>query len=245
MGQFLNVHLLLFGGATAFNSFWDKDEGPIGGLKNPPKLAPWTRSASLIIQFVGLAFAWPLGYVYVAIYVFSLILFWLYSTPVARWKGHPILSLFVIAFSTGTNGFLMGYIAAGQPVDVNGILASIGVAFVLTSMYPVSQIFQVEEDLARGDRTFAAIFGKRGLMVFYGLAYPIGVGLIAYTLVAAGSVLGWVFAAVSAGPGLVVFSKIQSLKGEAGEYEAVMRLKFVTSLSFVFFIIAARLYLEL
>ncbi|MDZ7682184.1 MAG: hypothetical protein U5J63_10870 [Fodinibius sp.] len=30
--KFLNVHLLLFGGATAYNSYWDKDTGPIGGL---------------------------------------------------------------------------------------------------------------------------------------------------------------------------------------------------------------------
>jgi hypothetical protein len=49
--QFLNVHLLLNGGVTAYNSFWDKDEGPIGGLSRPPPLArnsplPRARSPS-------------------------------------------------------------------------------------------------------------------------------------------------------------------------------------------------------
>ncbi len=78
--QFINVHLLLFGGATAYNSFWDKDEGPIGGLQNPPKMQPWMWSASLILQGVGLLIAIPQGLLYSGIYLGSILFFWLYST---------------------------------------------------------------------------------------------------------------------------------------------------------------------
>ena len=43
-------HLGLYGGATAFNSYWDKDKGPIGGLKNPPPMRPWMRWASFLMM---------------------------------------------------------------------------------------------------------------------------------------------------------------------------------------------------
>src|SRR4051812_29698615 len=33
---FLAFHLFLYGGATAFNSYYDRDEGPVGGLERPP-----------------------------------------------------------------------------------------------------------------------------------------------------------------------------------------------------------------
>ena len=45
-------HLGLYGGATAFNSYWDKDKGPIGGLKNPPPMRPWMRWASFFMMLL-------------------------------------------------------------------------------------------------------------------------------------------------------------------------------------------------
>ncbi|MEZ4680201.1 MAG: UbiA family prenyltransferase [Caldilineaceae bacterium] len=33
---FVAFHLFLYGGMTAFNSYYDRDEGPIGGLEEPP-----------------------------------------------------------------------------------------------------------------------------------------------------------------------------------------------------------------
>src|SRR5262249_27029928 len=84
--QFLNVHLLLNGGVTAYNSFFDEDEGPIGGLEHPPKLAPWTHWASVAVQLVGLGFALSLGAVYIAIYMSTMGLSVLYSSRRFRWK---------------------------------------------------------------------------------------------------------------------------------------------------------------
>src|SRR6056297_121117 len=69
--QFANVHLLLFGGATAYNSFWDKDSGPVGGLKNPPPMTQWMWLASLLLQMVGLMIAIPQGSLFVSVYALS------------------------------------------------------------------------------------------------------------------------------------------------------------------------------
>ena len=75
--QFINVHILLFGGATAYNSYWDKDEGPIGGLKSPPKMTRWMWLTSLSMQIAGLGWALNINANYAIVYMVSLILFWL------------------------------------------------------------------------------------------------------------------------------------------------------------------------
>ncbi len=241
--QFLNVHVLLFGGATAYNSYWDKDEGPIGGLKSPPKMTKWMWSVSLLIQFIGLAWAWTIGLSYTIIYIVSLLLFWLYSTPHARWKGHPILSMIAIGFSTGTNSFLLGYLAGGGKVlSVNEGVIALGVACIILSLYPASQIFQIEEDRSRGDRTFAMEFGLKGIRIFYFLMFIIGSFIISYFLYHTDQLLGLIFG----GLGLMAFTGILliliKLEGKEDEYGKVMKIKFLASLSFVLFILSTLLY---
>lgn len=237
--QFLNVHVLLFGGATAYNSWWDKDEGPIGGLKSPPKMEQWMWPASLVIQFAGLFWAISISGLYAAVYAVSMLFFWLYSTPLFRWKGKPILSLVAIAVSTGTNSFLMGFIAAGgTAIGLFELSLAVGVALVLLSLYPVSQVFQTDEDAKRGDQTFAVCYGLRGVKWLFTLLFPLGAGLLAYGFFHQIFTLGLLFTGVNliAYAGLSWF--VWNLKGNSEEYSTVMKIKFVASFSFGLFILA-------
>lgn len=236
--QFLNIHLLLFGGATAYNSYWDKDEGPIGGLAHPPAMYEWMRPASIILQFLGLWIASWIGWLFVLFYVVSMIFFWLYSTPLARWKGSPLKSLIAIGISTGTNSFMMGYLAAGpDSPGVNEFFAALGVAFVILSMYPVSQIFQIKEDLRRGDQTFASKFGKKGVEHFFLITFIMGALIIAITFYEFELLLSFLFGFVSLGTGFFIWHQLSHLKGRSEEYAKVMNMKYGASFSFVLFIL--------
>ena len=237
--QFLNIHILLYGGATAYNSYWDRDTGPIGGLKNPPKMTRWMHPASLLLMIAGLALALPMGTLYTIIFLISLLTFWLYSTPHARWKQHPTLSLLAIAVSTGITSVLLGTLAAGGSITNAPVAAStLGATLILLSMYPVSQIFQIDEDRARGDRTFAVQFGIQGVRRFFAISFLFGLMFIAAGI-ATQSVLAAVIlsAGALASYGLI-YRILAGLKGNPSEYSKVMRAKFLASLSFVLFFLA-------
>jgi 4-hydroxybenzoate polyprenyltransferase len=241
--QFLNVHLLLNGGVTAYNSYWDEDEGPIGGIEHPPKMAKWMHPASIALQLAGLALAWSEGPWFIALWVLTMALSILYSARPLRWKGHPILSLVCVGVGTGTNTFLMGHLAASEgPPSALVLAAASGVALLLLSLYPLSQVYQIEVDRSHGDRTFAVAFGLAGVRRFFTVAYPVGLAAVSATLFLAGEEkIAMVFSGVGAIAGLVNGRALFRLEGKPEEYGAVMRLKYRASLGFVFFLAACLL----
>lgn len=237
--QFINVHVLLFGGATAFNSYWDKDEGPIGGLRNPPKMTKWMHQASIILMFSGWMWAYTINTQYFIIYGVSLLLFWLYSTPHARWKGDPHLSMIAIAVSTGMNSTLLGFYAADGSFSWVMLLASIGASFVLLSLYPVSQIYQQEEDQRRGDFTFYGHYGLSGVKRFFNLSYPVGLSVLSVSLMSISIMPGLFLLITGMGAYLYLLKTVNELEGLEIEYRNVMKIKFIASLSFVLFLLTA------
>lgn len=237
--HFLIVHLLLFGGATVYNSYWDKDEGPIGGLRHPPPLAPWTHRASIGMQCAGLLLSLNMGLLYVLFFMASMLFFWLYSHPVYRWKGHPFLSLAAIGISTGTNSVIMGYLAAGSEWSNLVLIPAAGTALIMLSLYPVSQVYQVDEDKKRGDRTFAVAFGNAGVYRFFLTAFTLGTLLVSAGFHFFLPELVTVFIPVAVVAGGVTAGFLRPSADTGQGYHRVMRIKYVMSSLFVLFLLGS------
>lgn len=162
---FVAFHVFLYGGITAYNSYYDRDEGPVGGLRTPPPVTPQLLPFSLFAQLVGLGLALYVGVAFTFLYLGIAALSVAYSHPRFRWKAKPIHSLLVVAFGQGTAGFAAGWLAGGSawpPVaPIRVALGALVATLATVGMYPLTQLYQIEEDRARGDRTFAVAFGPR------------------------------------------------------------------------------------
>lgn len=162
---FLILHVLLYGGTTAYNSFYDQDTGPVTGLRHPPRAGPWCRNGGLLFMGTGALASMRISAAFALVYCVIMLLSIGYSHPRVRWKNGPLSSLAVVAFGQGVLGFVAGAVVAvprGWPPASLPLWAGGAAATLLTTgLYPLTQVFQVEEDLARGDRTFAAHFGPR------------------------------------------------------------------------------------
>lgn len=232
--QFLNVHLLLFGGATAYNSWHDRDDGPVGGLRHPPPMEPWMGTASLLLQAGGLFLAARAGLLFAATYAAAMLLFWLYSRPRNRWKGSPGKSLAAIGLSTGVCPLLMGLIAAGAvSADLTMLMPALaGAMGVILSLYPVSQVYQVEEDRRRGDRTFAIAYGPAGVIRLFRFTWFPGVLLISLALGELQMEWGLLLAAGGLTAGVAIDRILHRQVWQAEGYGTVMRIKFGASFLF-------------
>lgn len=166
---FLAFHLFLYGGTTAFNSYYDQDEGPVGGLESPPPAIPALLPFSLIWQTIGALFAALVNLPFLMIYLVIFVMGAAYSHPRLRWKSRPFAGLLTVAIGQGILAGLGGWVSAyGGWITPDGLtwLGIVAVALITTGFYPITQIYQVDEDLARGDLTFAAWAGPRGTFAF-------------------------------------------------------------------------------
>lgn len=169
-GGFIAFHVFLYGGITAYNSYYDRDVGPVGGLKRPPPVNELLLPFSLGVQAFGFVLALGVGAWFSVLYAIVVLLSVAYSHPRWRWKARALLSLVVVALGQGTVGFLGGWLCgAPSPPSLVGLDALLGLVVATLSavgLYPLTQIYQIEEDRARGDSTFAVVFGPNASFKF-------------------------------------------------------------------------------
>ena len=182
---FVALHLFLYPAATAYNSAVDRDRGPVVGLAEPPPPPPRLAAFAALLALVGLPLAVAAGGAFAALY--ALIAGWTiaYSHPRTRWKASPWKSALAIALGQGALGFAAGWFATAAPVALPTSLAAgaAGAALTALGLYPATQVFQVEEDRLRGDRTIAVALGPVRALRFGSLC-----------LAAAAAVTAWLVA---------------------------------------------------
>ncbi len=105
-----------------------------------------------------------------------------YSHPRPRWKGRPGLDLVtnMLGYGAGTTaaGLLTGRAALPDGIPAAGpdaALHCLAFALLFGSFYPLTQIYQLEADRGRGDRTLTTRLGATGALT---LALGLGFGAL-------------------------------------------------------------------
>lgn len=164
----------LSGGATAYNSYFDRDEGPVGGLRRPPKVRPSMLWLSLALQLAGgVLLAMSATWTDAGVYLLGALVFLAYSTPGIRTKSRPLLATATVAIGSGALASLAGSLAAGGGPNL-GMLSA---ALFIAGFYPLTQLGQIDEDRRRGDRTFAVALGRNAAFAWSGIVLPLACSL--------------------------------------------------------------------
>ncbi|HEU5305100.1 MAG TPA: UbiA family prenyltransferase [Gemmatimonadales bacterium] len=156
----------LNGGTLALNSAYDRDEGDIAYLRRPPPPPMHLALFGLGLMVAGLLGALYLPPAYRAAYAVCLGLSVLYSVPPFRLKATPGADWIINMVGFGTLTPYAGWAATGLPVHATGALVLVGFCPLFAAFYPLTQLYQREEDQRRGDQTFAGMLGvRRSLLV--------------------------------------------------------------------------------
>lgn len=156
----------LNGGTLAINSAFDRDEGDVAYLRRPPVPPPGLFAFGMGLMLAGLAASLLLPRPYTWLYVACLVMSVLYSVPPARLKAVAGADWLINLLGFGTLTPLAGWASTGEPLTEWGWFVVWGFGALFAALYPLTQLYQFDEDLQRGDRTFALVLGKRrSLMV--------------------------------------------------------------------------------
>jgi 4-hydroxybenzoate polyprenyltransferase len=174
--------VFLNGGTLAINSVFDKDEGDIGYLNSPPALPRYLLQFSWGLLAVGqaLAFLLPVGFrvAYAICFVLSI----LYSVPPFRFKAVAGVDWVINMWGFGTLTPYAAWAATGRPLDIGHGLVLLAFCPLFAGLYPLTQLYQFDEDRRRGDRTLALILGMRASLVVATLATLLAFGLLAWAM---------------------------------------------------------------
>ncbi len=178
----------LNGGTLALNSAFDRDEGDVAYLKRPPAPPSGLALFGLALMAGGMLVALWLPRPFAYAYGICAILSVLYSVPPVRLKAIPGLDWIVNMAGFGLLTPYAGWTLTGREVTGPGGIVLVSFALLFGSLYPLTQIYQLEEDRRRGDRTLASALGlDRSLLLAILMAALAFAGL---SLAAAGSAWG-------------------------------------------------------
>jgi len=165
--SFFLLHLLVYPSSNGYNSYMDRDETPIGGLASP--LQPTRQLFYVTVLMDALAvvlsiFISPLFAIGIVVYILASRA---YSYRGIRLKKYPFLGFLTVFLCQGALVFVLAYHAAAQaPLSKVPWLPTLLSSFLIGALYPLTQIYQHEEDCKDGVVTISYRLGKKGTFAF-------------------------------------------------------------------------------
>lgn len=237
VGVFVVLHLLAYPASNGYNSYYDRDEGSIGGLKQPPKVSK--ELLHLVYLFDALA---VLGGVLLNPWFGLLVALYLlvskaYSYEGIRLKKYPLVSTAVVVVFQGAFTFLMTQVGVGATqstlLEATNLLLALVSSLFLCGSYPLTQVYQHQEDARRGDQTLSLLLGIRGTFVFAAIGLLTGAAVLAYTLWLRGEVQHLLIFLAATGPVVALFGRWAYAVWQnpaAADFEHTMCMNQVSSL---------------
>ncbi len=178
---FIILHLLVYPASNGYNSYMDRDETSIGGLKKPSQPTKQLFYVTVIMDVTALIFS-----AFISIYfLFGISIYILasraYSYRKIRLKKYPIIGYLTVIIFQGALTFILVYHGVHTDktlhVPLEGMIAS---SLLIGGFYPLTQIYQHDADLKDGVKTISYLLGYRGTFIFTAIIYLFAMMALAY-----------------------------------------------------------------
>ena len=231
--------VMLNGGTMAINSAFDKDEGNIGYLRNPPKPPKYLLHLSIVMLTISLLLGFTLPSLFMWCNTSCIIMSVIYSVPPLRLKAKAGWDLLINSLGFGLLTPLAGWGLTKKPLTISMFIIITGFMVLFGALYPLTQFYQITEDIDRGDRTFIVVIGKKQslilsivLTVIAHLCFAWGVMHYNYKLTLVPivvSIIAWLIVIV---PWLINCNLWNSKQHETSMYRALLAW-FITNISLI------------
>ena len=175
--SFLIIHVLVYPASNGYNSYMDRDEESIGGLEKPPMptkqlfyVTMFMDALSLILSFI---FVNTLFAVCILLYILASRA---YSSKQIRLKKYPLLGFLTVVIFQGGFTFFMSSIGISNSsfsITNNHTYILIACSLQIAGAYPLTQIYQHQQDLKDGVKTLSYKLGYKGTFIFTAVMFAL------------------------------------------------------------------------
>ena len=176
---FVILHLVVYPSSNGYNSYMDRDTSPIGGLKNP--LQP-TRQLFIVTECMDIT-AVVISFFITWLFALGIFLYIIasraYSNRKIRLKKFPITGyMTVVIFQGAVTFFLVYHGADGNHTTHVPVISMVASSLLIGGFYPLTQIYQHEDDIKDGVKTISYQLGYSGTFIFTGIVYVLAFSML-------------------------------------------------------------------
>lgn len=179
---FFILHFLVYPSSNGYNSFMDRDETPIGGIKDPLPPTRQLYKVSIVMDAAAIGLSLFISYWFTFCILAYIAASRAYSYRGIRLKKYPVAGYLTVIIFQGAVTYFMVY--HGSSVNKTLLVPPVDLAaasLLIGGFYPLTQIYQHEADKKDGVITISALLGYRGTFIFTALVYTVAMGLLAWS----------------------------------------------------------------
>lgn len=177
---FILLHFLIYPASNGYNSYMDRDTESIGGLEKPPPPSKELYHLTIILDCAAIVLSvliHPLLPFFMLLYIGSSKA---YSYRRIRLKKFPVIGYLTVIIFQGALTFALVYFGSNKGntffIPWQGMVIC---ALLIGGFYPLTQIYQHQQDLEDGVQTISYKLGYKGTFVFCAIVYALAFAFMA------------------------------------------------------------------
>ena len=230
---FIILHLLVYPASNGYNSYMDRDTESVGGIKNPKQPTKQLFYVTLLLDGIAIALSFIISLYFVLGIVAYILASRAYSYRGIRLKQYPVIGYITVVFFQGAVTFFL--VMHGCSIDKTlavPLFAMIAASLLIGGFYPLTQIYQHQQDKEDGVTTLSLLLGYKGTFIFTAIIYVFAVSTLAYQLISTLQQNSFFIIQIFFIPVLVYFFwwfRQVSLKHTAANFVNTMRMTMLAS----------------
>jgi 1,4-dihydroxy-2-naphthoate octaprenyltransferase len=182
---FAIMHFFIFPSSNGYNSFQDRDDTSIGGLKHPPKVSRNLLYVTILFDVVGIVSGLFISFYFSLLVLVFVLMSHAYSYRGLRLKKYPVVGFLTVFIFQGGYVYLIALTATNNlPLTdfftTKNIICMIAASLFMGSVYPLTQIYQHEADKRDGVISLSYKLGYAGTFIFSGVLFSMATILLLF-----------------------------------------------------------------
>ena len=164
---FFILHVLVYPSSNGYNSYMDRDETPIGGLKNPLQPTRELFYTTVVMDAIAIVLSFFINTLFTLCILLYILASRAYSYRRIRLKKYPVIGFLTVFIFQGALAFFAVFHAVQNNLILDTpIFPCLVSSMLIGALYPLTQIYQHEEDKRDGVISISYLLGKKGTFVF-------------------------------------------------------------------------------
>lgn len=176
---FVALHVFIYPASNGYNSYMDNDTESIGGIEKPPAPTKNLFYVSFAFDVIGLLLCCFISIGFAVLILVYVLASRAYSFKGIRLKKYPFASWITVSFFQGS--YLFAVLFLNLSDDLKAETFPTFMFFVpsllIGATYPLSQIYQHQQDKNAGDITLSLLLGYKGTFIFSAVLFLIATAL--------------------------------------------------------------------